>query len=232
MTKARSIHNQAEIAREKEQNYIKALKFLDEAFVEYIKIKDYYGASDSFGSRFIVYKHLYEKSLDKSYLLLAVTSAQTSVKLAKINNVKNALSRACLNLGKAYEEAEEFKKSAEAFKKSLIYFKKFKPPEFHSTPAIKADMEAHLAYVDYMSGNKSALEDLEKSIQDLQKYYDGSYAISVWLSGAHMRAAKMLQKDNPEQSQKHLFEAKQIIDSNPELKLREKQWEKLNKELT
>ena len=42
-----------------------------------------------------------------------------------------------------------------------------------------------------------------------------------------MRIADMLKEDNPEKAKEHLQKAKEIIDNNPDLKLRAEQWKKL-----
>ena len=50
---------------------------------------------------------------------------------------------------------------------------------------------------------------------------------NTWVSGNYMSLAEMLREDNPEEARQYLQKAKEIIDANPTLKLRAKQWEKL-----
>lgn len=222
----RRIHGLAEEAREKEQDFTKAHKLLDEATAAYAKDKDYLGMSEAQGSRFIVYKHQYEETKDRNFLILATLSALAAVQIAEENKLKEALPLAYFNLGKAYEEDENYKKALSPFKKA---FKKAQKdlPERHNRPAVKADIKAHLAFIEYMCGDKNAITKLEEAIKELEESDEYQYTKDVWLSGAHMRAAKALLTDNPEGAKEHLEIAEKIIDSNPELKLRKGQLQKL-----
>ncbi len=226
--KGRKIHGQAEEAREKEQDFLKALKLLDEATIAYQEDNDYLGLSEAQNSKSIVLKHLFEKTKDKSYLILARLAAQAAVEIAEKNNVKQALPLAYFNLGKAYEEEEKYKDAVTLFQKASE--NKNKLPQRHDRPAIKADIKTHLAFAQYMSGDKSAILKLEEGIVELENSDEYRYTKDVWLSGAHMRAAKALKNDDRKKAEKHLTKAKQIITANPQLKLRLGQWEKLAEE--
>jgi hypothetical protein len=75
---------------------------------------------------------------------------------------------------------------------------------------------------------KNALKKAEKIIVKLAKIlHPSKYHQDVWLSGYHLRFTEILITDSPSQAKKHLKIAKQIIDSNPELKLRRHQWQNL-----
>lgn len=228
---ARDLHNQAEIAREKEQDSLKALKLLDEALIEYLNEKNYYGASDSFGSKQIVFSHLYQSTKNKAFLLLAIQSAKTSVLLAEEYKEYNALSRAYFNLAKAYEYIENYSEAVKTYEQAFKNFDKNPPPEFHNTPAIKSDMKAHMACSKYMSGDKSALNLMNEAITELEKFNDNTYAILVWLSGAHMRTANMLSSDNKSLALEHVKKAEEIINNNSELNIRKTQLEELKQKL-
>ena len=223
--RGRKIHGLAEEAREKEQDFLKALKLLDEATIAYQEDNDYLGMSEAQNSRFIVLKHLFEKTADKSYLILARLAAQAGVEIAEENNLKEALPLAYFNLGKAYEEEEKYKDAVIFFQKA--YESKDNLPERHDRPAVRADIKAHLAFAQYMSGDKSAISKLDQAIIDLENSDEYPYTKDVWLSGAHMRAAKALKDDDRKKAEEHLAKAKEIITSNPELKLRMGQWESL-----
>ncbi len=222
----RRIHGLAENAREKEQDFIKAHKLLDEATAQYAKDKDYLGMSEAQASRFIVYKHQYEESKDRNFLILATLSALAAVQIAEENKLKEALPLAYFNLGKAYEEDKNYKKALPSFRKA---FKKAQKDlhQRHNRPAVKADIKAHLAFVEYMCGDKSAITKLDDAIKELEEADEYQYTKDVWLSGAHMRAAKALSVDNPAKAKEHLEKAENIINSNKELKLRKNQLEEL-----
>jgi len=228
--RGRKIHAQAETAREKEQRFLKALRLLDEATICYAEDRDYLGMSEAQGSRFIVYKHLFEKSGDRSYLILATLSAQAAVEIAETNGIIQALALGYFNLGKAYEEMEEYAKAVLPFQKASEHLNNNPPPR-HDRPEVKADIKAHLAFAEYMAGDKKALEKLEESISELENVEPvdegNKYEIDVWLSGAYMRAARALREDNPKRAKEHLEKARKIIDSNPDLRLRLEQWKKL-----
>ncbi|HEX6977025.1 MAG TPA: hypothetical protein VF185_01520 [Patescibacteria group bacterium] len=228
--RGREIHALAEKAREGEQNFLKSLNLLNEATIAYLEDKDYLGASEAQGSRFIALKHLYERTKEDAYLTLATLAAQAAVEIAEEHKINQALPLAYFNLGKAYEEEENYKKALtpfrKAFKKSLKDL-----PERHNRPALKADIKAHLAFIEYMCGNKSAITKLEEAIKELESSDEGKYTKDVWLSGAHMRTAKALRKNNPKKAKEHLEKARQIIESNPNLTLRKGQLEEIENKL-
>ncbi|OGM77353.1 hypothetical protein A2188_03220 [Candidatus Woesebacteria bacterium RIFOXYA1_FULL_43_9] len=89
-TKGRTLHEQAEIAREKEQDFLKALQLIDEATVAYINDKDYLGASEAQASRFITLNHLFDQTSDQAYSLLAMSSAKVAIEMAEASRIKEA----------------------------------------------------------------------------------------------------------------------------------------------
>lgn len=222
-SKGRDLHAKAIHAREQEQDFLKSLKLLDEALVEYTKQKDVLGIASVQGSRFNAYKHLYQQTENKNYLVLAKHAALAAVDLADTNNIKE---RALIyrDLGKAYKELGDFKMATKYFKKALA--SKF--PKDNDSVGVKAEVKAHLAYAMYKSGDKEGLELINEAINDLEKFNGQKFEKDVWLSGAHMRAADMLKDDNRELAKKHFLKAQEIINANKELVLRKKQWEKLN----
>jgi tetratricopeptide (TPR) repeat protein len=231
-TKGRSIHAQAEVAREKSQDFLKSLQLLDEAVLVYGKDGDLRGLSEALQSRSSVYKHLFQKYENKAYIILAKHNSLAGIEIAEKLKDKSALSMVYRGLAKVLELSEDWVTSAEYFNKAVEAFEK-SPPAENNRPAVLSDMRAHLAYAVYMSGNKKrGLNMMNKAISELEiDTIEARYNKDVWLSGAHMRAAKMLIDDQPEIAKKHLEKAEETIKDNPELTLRANQLSKLKSHL-
>jgi len=133
------------------------------------------------------------------------------------------------NLAKVQEKLKELKEAAISYKKALEFLSLSK---MHNRKAVRADWENHLAVCQYKLGNRQALIDAEEAIEKLAQADDASdYEKAVWMSGGHMRIAEVVANEDREGARKHMQEAKKIIESDERLKLRAKQWEKLNKKL-
>jgi tetratricopeptide (TPR) repeat protein len=217
--KGRILHARAEQAREKEQDLLKSLKLADEATIAYADDGDYLGIAEVQSSRFIAFKHLHRKTNDKAYLTLAKFAALSAVELSELSDDPKAATLPYFNLGKAYEEIKDYNNA-------IIYFEKALSsplPDSHNRTAVKADIKAHLSFAKYKSVDKSGLGLMSEAISELEVAEEQKYEKDVWLSGAHMRAAEMLRQDNPQLAKEHLQKAKEIIDGNPDLKLRAEQ---------
>ncbi len=224
-SKARQIHKQAEQAREN-GDFVEALKLTDEAMVAYQESGDTSGLAEVQSSRFLTLRHLYEQTNDKNYLTLAKYTVQAAIEIAQKSDNKKALAIPLFNLAKAQEILGELSSACVSYQAALDNITT-NPPEEHARPAVVADFKIHLYTCQYLSGEKSALEKAEQALSELAAADEAKYNKDVWLSGAHMRIVEMLHADNPEKAREHLQKAKEIIDSNPDLKLRLKQWEKL-----
>ncbi|MDO8599977.1 MAG: tetratricopeptide repeat protein [bacterium] len=228
--KARAIHGQAEIARES-GDFLKALQLTDEGTIAYQKEGDLLGLAEIQSSRFITLKHLFQKTGEKSYLVLAKHAAESSVEIAQHSGQPEALAIPYLNLGEAYAQLEQWSEAVEAYSKAVAYFTK-SPPPFNNRPAVLSNIKSHLYQAEYKTGDKSALARAEQVIKELEKQDEDSYNKNVWLSGAHMRIAEKVKDDNLLKAQEHLQIAKEIIDSDKRLELRKGQWKKLNSQFT
>lgn len=223
---ARNLHQQAEQARE-DGDFLKALELTDQAMVAYQEIGDKIGFAEIQASRFLTLRHLYEKTNDKSYLILAKHTAQSAVELAEESGSKEALAIPYFNLAKVQEALEELPQAVESYKKALENMISNPPPQ-HNRLAVVADFKIHLATTEYKAGDKEALEKAENALAELEQAEETSdYNKHVWVSGGHMRIAEMLMQDNPEKARGHLQKAKEVIDADPRLKLRLSQWQKL-----
>jgi len=226
MAQGRDLHQKAEMARELEQDFVKALQLTDEATVAYADEEDSRGLAEVTASRQNTFGHLYQKTGNKNFLTLAKYTAQAAVEIAENSSIPEALALPYRDLAKVYEDLKDYSKAA-TFHQKAVEAMRSHPPKEHARPAVLADMEAHLAYAQYKAGDKNAYIRLKSAIADLEKAGETPYNKDVWLSGAHMRAAQMLREGSPDDAKIHLQRAKEIIDNNKELTLRAEQWEKL-----
>lgn len=228
-SRGRIIHGQAERARE-QGNFLKALEYTDQATLSYQQDRNYLGLSEIQSSRQSTFKQLYRQTNDPMYLILEKYAAISAVQIAKKSQIKEALAIPYHNLGKYYEEAGQFQQAAKYFAKAVYFMQRF-PPKHHNRPAVVADIRVHQHVCEYLAGGKTALQKAEQALKDLEEADEPStYNKNVWLSGAHLRIANMLKKDNPKKAKEHLDKAKKIINSDSRLILRKEQLKELEQE--
>ena len=92
----------------------------------------------------------------------------------------------------------------------------------------KGDWTAHLGDAIYRLGEKEKgkkiiLEGVQ-FINDRSDQID-SFLLSVWTSGAYLRLAKLLERDDIDESKFYLSKAKEIINSDNRLVIRKQQLE-------
>lgn len=222
---ALNLHQQAETAREKE-DFLKALELTDQATVAYQKEGNTAGVAEIQSSRFLTLRHLFEQTGDQNFMILAKHAAQAAVEIARSTGQTETLVIPLFNLGKAQETLEQYQKAVENYKEAIAYFTQTPPPQ-HNRSAVMQEMIIHLSFAEYKTGDKTALERLEKALEDLVATNEVRYNKDVWMSGGYMDIAEMLKDDDPDKARLALDRAKEIIDANPDLTLRKKQWEKL-----
>jgi len=223
---ARQIHLKAEEARELKQDFLTSLQLADQATIQYQKENDLLGLSEVQSTRANTLRHLYQQTKSKAFLTLALHAAQSAVDIAKLSGDPTAKALPYHKLGTILRLANRLKKAVTAHQKAVDHIDK-NPPSGHNRPAIRLNFKIHLYTCMYLAGDKQALDKAEQAITQLSQTEENQYNKDVWLSGGHMRIAYMLQKDNPAKARQHLEQAKQIIDANPQLKLRLQQWQKL-----
>ncbi len=229
-SKARQLHAKALQLRESKQ-FLESLQIGDEALVEYAKDNDTLGFTELLTLQAKTYLHMYDVTGYKSYLLLAKRIGQCAVDIVEESGQNEAKALPYFNLGKISEDAGDLELAVNSFRKA-VQLMQDSPPKRHNRKSVLADFKNHLATTEYQTGDKTALDRAEQSIKDLETSTDASpYEKNVWLSGAHMRIAKMLQDNDSQKAREYLVKAKEIIDSDPELVIRKEQWEKLNSQI-
>lgn len=225
MNQAQDLLKKAEDAREKE-DFQGALKYTDEALLAFSKEGNEAGFVEILASRFLTLRHLFEQTNDENFMILAKQDILASVEIARKSKDKKTLALPLFNLGKAYETLGEYEKAVETFEEALESMKK-NAPDGHGGKAEIYEMIIHLSFTEYKAGDKSAFERLESAVEALYSATEDKYKKDVWLSGGYMDLAEVLRDFNPTKAQEALNEARQIINSNPDLTLRKKQFEKL-----
>lgn len=226
MTKAQTLHQEAETAREKEE-FLKSLELTDQAILAYYEEKDLAGVAEVLSSRFLTLRHLFEQTEEEAFMVMAKNDAEASVEIARKCDKKEALAIPLFNLGKANEALGKFGEAVEAYKEAIANMTK-NPPAQHNRSGVMQEMIIHLSTAEYLTGDKSALERLEDAIEDLTLVTDEpEYNKDVWLSGGYMDIAELLKDTDRQKTKMALEKAREIIDSNPALILRKKQLEKL-----
>lgn len=228
MTKGMELLTQANKVRE-DGDPLKSLQLADEATVELQKESNLEKMAEAQAVRFLGYNHLYQKTEDRSYLILARNAAESAVEIAESCGDKTALAIPYFNLAKAHMSLEQYDQAVTAFKKAIDNLTS-NPPESHNRAGVMADFKIHLAEAMYLAGDKEAINLLIKGIDELDASDEkkvSAYNYLVWKSGAYMSAAKLLREDDPESAKEYLQLAKDIIDADPALKVRKTQWEKL-----
>lgn len=225
-SEGRKIHALAGQAREA-GNHLESLKLSDEAMLTYQQDEDILGLAEILADRSIVFRHLADETNDDNFLIIAKHEMIASVEMAEKSGNKQTIALSYFNLAKVHESLGELDDAKNYYQKTIESMITT-PPAQHNRPAVLADMIVHLSTCEYRTGNTGGLEKALDAMEDLEKSEEEKYNRNVWLSGGHMRIADMLKEDDPEKAKEHLQKAKKIIDANPDLKIRKKQWEKLS----
>ncbi len=225
-SQGRKIHGQAAHAREAGE-HLKSLQLNDEAFIIYQKDGDILGLSEIFADRAITFRHLYNETDNKLYLIIAKHELVAAVEIAEQSGNRQALALPYLQLGNVQRELGQLEDAKSSYQKA-VENQTNNPANEHNRPGVLADLKGHLAACEYKLGDKSAFDRALSALSDLENSDEPKYNKDVQTSGAHMRIAEALSEDDPVKAKDHLQKAKEIIDSNPDLKLRKAQWDKLS----
>ncbi len=227
-SKGRILHGNAAKAREKEQ-FTESLTFNDDALFAYDKENDDLGFSEGLACRSITLRVYGSLHKSKRILTLAKYEMLASVDLARQSGIKESLGIPLYNLAELQEDLGEFDEAVKSYKEAVENMEN-NPPETHKRNSVLADMKVHLATCEYKAGDKTALERAEKALEELKASDDApnKYSKDVWVAGGYMRIANIIKNDDQNKAREYLEKAKKIIETNPDLTLRKKQWEQLS----
>ncbi len=224
-TTAIELEKEADILRE-EGKSLKAIDVYNQAIVRYLEDKDYSNIMGALTGRLLSWKHLFYKTEDKIYAIFVKKEAEEMLEIAKEHNLLNRLylihflNGTSAILLRDYCSAEiEFKKAVELY-----------PCE----NAEEGDWIGHLGDAMYRNGKKE--EGMNIILQGVSLIKErssqlDSFLFNVWVSGAYLRAAKLLKTDNSKESQSFLNQAKEIIDSDNRLVIPKQQLDAFMKNL-
>lgn len=205
-------------------NLLESLQTIEEALVILDKESSFQGFADALQVRVLTYKHLFYLSKNNLFALLAQKDAKASLQIAQEHSLNDFIYTCYFRLGEVFMLTNDYQKAAQNYQQALENFK--------ATDCEKGDYTYHLGEALYLSGDKEKgkkkLFEGLKLIQDNSSQVD-PFLAHVWESGAHMRIADLLKDVEPEVAEDHLQQAKQIIDSDPKLIIRKRQWEELVK---
>jgi|ERR1700722_1381618 len=222
------LHTLAETSRE-QGNSLEALKYTDEALLAYQTAGNKLGMAEVLSSRSITFRHLWQKTEDKSYLTIAKANQTSAIAIARESGDARALAIPLFQLANVQEALGEFPEAVATYQEALTNIIN-NPPETHNRPAVIADFKIHLATCEYKAGDKSVLSRAEAALAELEEAEEPDvYAKDVWISGGYMRLAEIVKTDDTEKAKTYLEKAKNIIDANPKLTIRKQQFDKLAK---
>ncbi len=223
--KARSTHKESLLQREAGQ-FEESLKLNATALIKYDEENDVLGFCEAIADQTITLRHLYRITKSRNYLILAKHQLEAAIEIAQKAENEDALAIPLFNLGKVNVKLADYEAATDAYKKAV----ELQLKTMSQRPAIVADYIIHMSLAEYKNGDKTAKERLLAALTQLESAEEDKYNKLVWISGAHMYLADMLRDDEPDNAQEYLTKAKDIIDSDDRLVLRQQQWEELAKD--
>ncbi len=210
---------QAEQARER-GDFKRSLELLGDAIIASIDERKEEKLVDILSSQALVFRHLFDKTQNENYLLLAKHSSQNALEIAQKFTDSTLLCIANYNLGKVNESLKNYDEALKNFKEAV----KVKIDR----AAMMAEMKTRLSVLEFRQGDNEAMSRFETYLSDLKNSEDkDNYAHAVWVSGAYMHMADaLIDKDN-KKAKELLDEASNVIASDMRLKLRKEQLDRL-----
>jgi len=226
---ARKIHAQAWQENEN-GNFETALEIGQKALNAYLKTQDIFGIADMCCQMSLFYRTWVSVEPAKTELkIMALGYAQTAVDLNLTLGENENLGRSYYTLSKCYSDLGRYQLSQESVVKA-ISLAEADPTSKYSHPAIILDMKTHLGCLEYLAGDESAIGRVDQFAKDILAQSDyPQYELAVWASGAYLNLAlRIFEKTKDKtKAQFYLNQAKEIIDQNPKLSVRKKQFENL-----
>jgi len=224
--KGRIAHQRALDAQEWGE-FLNALVLEDEAMIAYQTDGDELGFSEIQAMRALTYRHLFSQTGYEGYLIKAKHEAEASLDLAEKAGDEATMSLALVGVGRILYDLGEYQEAAKNFERAIEAGEKA-----GERKSVLADYKVHRFVSLILAGDKSLIDSAEEALEELVQSSDASeYEMEVWTSGAHMKIAEALSQNDSNRTREHMELAKKIIDSDPKLKLRLEQWNKLSEKL-
>ena len=212
-------HIHADALRE-EGKSLEAINLYNEVIIADLAKKDYSSLLGALTGRLLAWKHLFYKTNDPIYALFVKKEAETMLDIAKTYGFTNRmyllhfLSATSASLLNDHGVAEkEFQQAVDLY-----------PID----NAEKGNWIAHLGHAMYLNGKKEkGKQTILLGVQKINSHSStlDSFLMHVWVSGAYLRLAKLIEQDDPNESQVYLNQAKEIINSDSRLVIRKQQLE-------
>lgn len=204
---------------------LEALNLFNIALVKYQSQKDILGVIRSIGGRLICWQHLFNRTKDRIFAILAKAEASAMWEIIEFHKLYSQEFQAHFFLGKSYVLLNDYRMAEKEYLKAVELY-----PLDDSR---KGDWMAHLGYAVYMNGNeekgKNTILDGIKQIQKYQEKVE-PFQLDIWLTGAYLRLSELLREDNEKEGRYYLDKAEQIIQKDHKLVIRKAQAEKLEKD--
>lgn len=223
---AKKLHATGAELREKDMHEEAVIR-LSLALIYYQKRKNYKGMVDVLKDRTLIWKHYFLLTNDEVYVVLAQKDAESMLEIAKEKELKDKISTSYFRLGEVSMLIKNYEDAIQHYKRSI---KHYVGPESE-----RGDFIYHLGEALYEVGKRK--EGRQKLLEGLRIIQENKtevdpFLIHVWESGAHMRIAFCLSKDEPKEAKKHFMEAKKIIELDQKLVIRRRQLKELKKKLS
>lgn len=203
---------------------LKAIALYDQALDQFQKEKNYNGMFSALNGRLIAWKHLFYETEEPLYSLFVKQHADALQFLAQKHSLSDRQALVSFQLGTAHTQLKDYKEAETELAKAFNLYPR--------DDAEKGDWLAHLGFVEYLNGKKeSGKAHILEGIAHIKAKAStaDAFRINVWLSGAYLRLAILLQTDDPALSHIYWEQADALIKAHPELAIRSRQLAKFRK---
>ncbi|HVZ11481.1 MAG TPA: hypothetical protein VG965_00455 [Patescibacteria group bacterium] len=217
-------HQEAETARE-QGRYLDALVACDQAIYHYGQEANTVKFAEAHASRSLAKRRIFAETGDGSWLISAKGDAQSAYDIMHAAGGRVGVAVPLYSLGKIQEELGDSRTAIISYSKAIeILAEAHDDPQ--SRPAFIAEMWTRFDIVKYNGGKLDRFEEDFKGILDDEN--EPQYNRNVLATGALIHMSEvLLKKGQKEDARKFADRAKQIIDSDPALTERKKDYDRL-----
>lgn len=206
------------------ERHDEAICYLSLAIAKFQRDKLYAKMVDALKGRVLVWKHFFLLTNDYSYAILAKKDAEAMLAIAQEKKIKTKLSTSFFRLGEVDMLYKNYDSAIANYQKARKYFSGIK--------AEKGVFRYHLGEAVYENGDKDKGHKLMlEGLHEIQQNAQGvdPFLIHVWESGCYMRLFYLLRVDKSDLARGYLAKAGEIVNSDPKLVIRRRQFKELSK---